>query len=77
MPLPPDAGAWWWVLLASVAACIPLFFPGFWLTNFYSNLFKAWFGHAFAEGLELGGLFLRRVDCRKRSALEIFNLFFF
>ncbi len=61
MPLPPDARAWWWVLLISVAACIPLLGLGFWLTDFYSNLFKAWFGHSFAEGLELGGLFLALV----------------
>ncbi len=61
MPLPPDARAWWWVLLASVAACLPLFWPGFWLTDFYSSLFRVWFGHSFAEGLELGGLFLAMV----------------
>ncbi|MGQ9838172.1 MAG: hypothetical protein ACUVRV_09460 [Cyanobacteriota bacterium] len=60
MLLPPDAGAWWWVLLASLGSCIPLSLSGlgFWLTNLYSSLFKDWFGHYFAERLELGGLFL-------------------
>ncbi|MEN9202366.1 MAG: hypothetical protein Q6K85_04085 [Thermostichus sp. DG02_1_bins_55] len=60
MPLPPDAKAWWWVLLLSGVAAVPISFSGlgFWLTDFYSNLYKGWFGHSFAEGLELGGLFL-------------------
>ncbi|MCJ2542047.1 hypothetical protein [Thermostichus vulcanus] len=60
MPLPPDATAWWWVLFLSVMGSIPLSFLGigFWLTEFYSKLFKHRFGHSFGEGLELGGLFM-------------------
>lgn len=63
MPLPPDAKAWWWVLLLSILGSLPTSFlgPGFWLTELYSKLFKRWFGHSFGKGLELGGLFLALV----------------
>lgn len=51
-------GGFYWSL--PLGSCLPLSLSGLgsWLTDLYSNLFKGWFGHYFAEGLELGGLFL-------------------